>query len=163
DLWDESIVGLAVPPRFPRQSPRALIGLRLGSDLDPVIGRLALTCALLSVGRSNEPTCLRQRRANFDFTVERQAKELSTRIRMSAATQTTSGERSMPDMSGRRRRMGPRMGSVTCQKIRVTLFVGYGLIHERMTRMKMMRMNAWSRKMSTLMIGFIRASARTEP
>ena len=41
----------AVPPRFPRQSPRTLLGLRLGSDLDTGLGRRALSFARLSVDR----------------------------------------------------------------------------------------------------------------
>src|SRR4029077_9122467 len=54
DLWDEPRAsGPAVPPRFPRLPPRTLVGFRLGSDLGFVIGRLAFSCAWLSVDRSN--------------------------------------------------------------------------------------------------------------
>src|SRR5467141_4793019 len=67
-------------------------------------------------------------------------------MRMITASHTTSGERSIPDIGGRRLRIGPRTGSVIRHARRVTGLVGYGLTHENTTRMMITTRNASSTK-----------------
>src|SRR6266550_1165570 len=149
--WDESPQRPAVPPRFPRPSPRTLVGLRLGSDLGSVIGRPALTLP----GSPSAPSELR-----FYLPTLRR-----TEMRMIATSHTTSGERSMPDIGGNLRRIGASTGSVSWNASRETALVGYGLIQENTMRTRTTTRKAWSRKTSRLTMNAIRrpSAARTGP
>src|SRR5438046_5237034 len=57
-------------------------------------------------------------------------------MRMITTSQTTRGERSIPDSGGSRRRIGARIGSVTWKARRDTGLVGYGLNHENTIRIR---------------------------
>src|SRR6266550_9454523 len=126
----------AVPPRFPRQSPRTLLGLRLGSDLDTGLGRRALSFARLSVDRGGRayPSPSTSLIAKF-YRADQPMLRMAAMTKMIAMV-TTSGDRSRPDTGGTQRRTGASMGSVARKTRRCHSLVGCGLNHERAARTK---------------------------